>query len=97
MSSDVLALKQGIVKTSKNKANTPCTVLLVGESGVGKSSLVKFITSTLHGKDVDHYNLDIFDEGAVSYQDQTPPHLYDITSNNGVLVSANAFEHGVQG
>src|SRR5258706_11969600 len=37
-SSDVESLKKGIIKTSKNKAKMSYTILLVGETGVGKSS-----------------------------------------------------------
>ena len=87
MSSDVDSLKRGIVKMTKNKANTPYTVLLVGETGVGKSSLVKFIANALH-----FYDPVIFVQGA---RDQDSPHLHEIASKNGVLVSANVFEHGV--
>ena len=67
------------------------TVLLVGETGVGKSSLVKFIATRLVGECI-CLNMA---EGTVGYQDQASPHLHTITSNNGVLVSANVFEHGV--
>ena len=92
MFSDLMSLERGIVKTSRNKENPQYTVLLVGETGVGKSSLVNFIATTLVGESI---GLDIL-EGAVSHQGLAAPHLHEITSNNGVLVSANVFEYGVK-
>jgi polynucleotide 5'-kinase involved in rRNA processing len=42
---------KGIIKTSaENKAQAPYTILLVGETGTGKSSLLEFIANVLVGK-----------------------------------------------
>ena len=97
-SSDVESLKVGIIKTSKNKANKPYTILLVGETGVGKSSVLEFIANVLTGRDIDHCDFDILDrineQGGSEYQSQTTSaRLYKFTSKNGIVVSAGAFEH----
>ena len=88
-------LKHGVVKTAKNKANAPYTVLLVGETGVGKTSLLKFIANVLLGNNIDHYDLDILDhlphEQCVVGQTASS-HLYEITSVSGILVSFRVFD-----
>jgi len=56
--SDVESLKKG---TIKNKANKPYTTLLVGETGVGKSSVLKLIANVLTGRGIDHCDFDILD------------------------------------
>jgi len=96
-SSDVESLKKGIIKTSKNRANKAYTILLVGETGVGKSSVLKFIANVLIGDDIDHYNYDILDrtneQGGSGNQSQTnSTRLYEFTSKNGITVGAGAFE-----
>src|SRR5258706_14667292 len=101
-SSDVESLKKGIIKTSKNRANRPYTILLVGETGVGKSSLLEYIANVLAGNEIDHYNFDILDrtneQGGSDNQSQTnAPCLYQFTSKNGITVSAGAFECGGYG
>ena len=85
VSSDVGSLKKGVIKTLNNKANTPYTILLVGETGVGKSSFLELFANVLAGKDIDHYDFDILDP-------TTSTHLYEFKSNNGVVVSTNIFE-----
>jgi predicted GTPase len=55
-SSSVECLKKGYITTLKNKAKAPYTILLVGETGVGKSSLFEFIANVFAGNDIDHYN-----------------------------------------
>ena len=93
------SLKHGIIKTSKNKANTPYTILLVGETGVGKSSVLEFIANVLLGKDVDHYEPNILDntnEGSI-FGDQSrtkSARPYEIMSEQGILVSCSVFERG---
>ena len=92
----------GIIKTSKNGANRPYTILLVGETGVGKSSLLEFIGNVLAGKDIDQYNFDILDrtneQGGSDNQSQTnASHLYEFTSSNGIIVSVGGFECGLYG
>lgn len=77
-----------------SKVNGSYTILLVGEAGVGKSSLLKLIANVLLGNDVDHYDLDILnhsckERGAVG--PTVSPHLYEITSVNGILVSSSVF------
>ena len=98
-SSDVESLKKGIVKTSKNKANSPYTILLVGETGVGKSSALEYFANVLNGRDVDHFNFSTLDcsneQGGSSNQSQTnSARLYEFTSTNGMVVSAGFLERG---
>jgi Cdc6-like AAA superfamily ATPase len=92
---NVESLRRGIVKTSKNH-----TILLVGEPGVGKSSFSEFIANVLIGNDMDHYDFDILDhtnEKVIVNNNQPQTNearLYEITSTNGVVVSAGACERG---
>jgi len=67
-----------------NKINTPNTILLVGEPRGGKSLLLKWIANVLRGNDIEHYDLDIVGEAR-------SPHLYEISSVNGTLVSTRVF------
>src|SRR5258706_814096 len=101
-SSDVGSVKEGIIKTSKTRANRPYTILLVGETGVGKSSLLEYIANVLAGNEIGHYNFDILDrtneQGGSNGQSQTnTSRLYEFTSNNGTTASAGAFECGGYG
>ena len=80
------------MKTSRNKANTPYTILLIGETGVGKSSVLEFIANVFAGNDIDHYNFDILDytneQGGSNNQSQTnSARFYELTSKNGIAVS----------
>ena len=77
-----------------NKANRSYNILLVGETDVGKTSLLKLIANVLLGNDSDHYDLDILDcpskeRGAVDLTASS--HLYEITSVSGILVSSRVF------
>jgi len=97
ISSDVQSLKQGTIKTSKNTVQAPYTILLVGETGVGKSSILEFIANVLIGRDMDHYDFEILDptneQGGSENQSQTNSALlYQLRSNNGIMVSASAFD-----
>jgi len=88
-SSDVESLKKGIIKTSKNK--TSYTILLVGETGVGKSSILELIANVLAGNDTDRYDFDILDganeRGGSNNQSQThAARLYELMSKNGIAV-----------
>jgi stage III sporulation protein SpoIIIAA len=96
-SSDVESLKRGIIKTSKNIVQTSYTILLVGETGVGKSSVLELIANVLAGNDIDHYDRDILDHtneaGGSESQSQTKQaRLYEFKSSNDILVSTNIFE-----
>jgi len=62
LASDVESLKWGIIKTLKNKAKVPYTILHVGETGVGKSSLLELVANVFAGNDIDLYNFDILDQ-----------------------------------
>ena len=97
--SEVESLKKGFVKTSKNKANAPYTILLVGETGVGKSSVIEFIANVLRSQSIDHYDFNTLDrsneQGGSENQGQTVhARVYEFTSKNGLVVSAYVHEHG---
>ena len=98
-SSDVQSLKKGIVKTSKNSAAPSHTILLVGETGVGKSSALELIANVLVGNDIDHYDFNILnhanEQGHSDSQSQTiSVRNYEFTSKNGTVVSAGVCECG---
>ena len=99
MTSDVESIKRAIIKTSKNEAQAPYTILLVGETGVGKSSVLEFIANVLAGNDIDNYNFNILDHtnelGGPNNQSQTnSARLYRLTSKNGIVVSVGTHERG---
>jgi energy-coupling factor transporter ATP-binding protein EcfA2 len=90
--SGVGSLKKGIVKTSNNKAKASYTVLLVGETGVGKSSALELIANVLAGNGSDHYDFNILDhaseQGGPNNQSQTKSvRLYKLMSKDGIVVS----------
>ena len=89
------SLKNGIIK---NRDKVRHTILLVGEIGVGKSSFLELIANVLNGYGLDHYNLGILshanEQAGPNNQRQTDSaHLYEFTSNNGMMVGPGAFEH----
>ena len=93
LSSDVESLKKGIIETFRSKSKAPCTILLLGETGVGKSSFFELVANVFAGNGVDQYNLHILDhtneQGGSNNQSQTKlARLYELTSNNGKVVSA---------
>ena len=95
-SSDVESLKLGIVKVSKNKTNAPYNILIVGETGVGKFSVVELIANVLMGNDIENSDLNILDlaneQGGSHNQSQTNlARLYEFKSKNGIVVSASVF------
>ena len=70
----------------------PYTILLLGETGVGKSSVLELIANVLHGNDVDHYDFYTLHhankQGGSNNPSQTnSARLYELTSGNGVAVS----------
>jgi len=78
----------------------PYTILLVGETGVGKSSVLELIANVLAGNDIGHYNLNFLDHtnerGGSDSQSQTnSARLYEFTSKNGIVVSFAICEHGI--
>ena len=90
--SNVESLKNGIINISNKKTNAPYNILLVGETGVGKSSLLELIANVLTGNDTDHYNFKTLDhtneQGASGHQSQTNSvRLYELVSKNGIVVS----------
>ena len=89
--SDVESLKNGIIKTSKNEAKAPYNILLLGETGVGKSTFLELIASVLAGKHINPYNLDDLDH--TNDLTTNSVHLYELTSKNGIVVSASICEH----
>ena len=95
ISSDIESLKQGIIKTSKDNVQAPYTILLVGDTGVGKSSFLEFLANVLIGNNIDYYNFRILDrtneQNGPNNQSQTnSARLYELTSKNGVVVSNGA-------
>ena len=94
-----MSLKQGIIKTAKNQAKAPYTILLLGEIGVGKSSALELIANVIAGNDVDHYDFNTLDhsneQGGSNNQSQTNlTRNYELTSSNGIVVSTNVCERG---
>ena len=94
ISSNVESLRQGIIKTSRNKVQAPYTILLVGETGVGKSAVLEFIANVLIGNTLARYNFELLDRanerGLSSNQSQTDSaRFYELVSNSGIVVSAS--------
>ena len=90
--SDIESRRDAIINMAKNKANAPHTILLVGGTGLGNSSLVELIANTLLSRDgYDLASLDRANErGPLDSGTRTvSPHLYEIASELGVLVSIN--------
>ena len=93
--SNVASLKQGIIKTLKNEVQAPYTILLVGETGVGKSAVLEFIANVLIGNSINQYDFKILDrdneQGGSDNQSQTnSAHFYEFVSKSGIMVSASA-------
>jgi predicted ATP-binding protein involved in virulence len=92
--SNVESLKKGIIKTSNSKASY--TILLVGETGAGKSSVLELIANVVAGNDIDHYDFNILDHtnerptnerDDSNNQSQTNSvRLYECKSKNGITV-----------
>ncbi|KAF8320491.1 hypothetical protein DL93DRAFT_2052832, partial [Clavulina sp. PMI_390] len=74
------------------KEKSPYTILLVGETGVGKSAVLQFMANVLKGNAVFNYDLSILDlnneEGGSQSSSQTKAaRLYKLMSNNGIEVN----------
>ena len=94
--SDVESLKMGIIRRTENEAKAPYTILVVGETGVGKTSFLEFIANVLSGRTLGKYNLGILDRknelDVPAKQSKTKLcRLYEFTSKNGVVVSVGTF------
>ena len=75
----------------------PYTILLVGETGTGKSSPLEFIANVLNSKNVDCYAFELVDhsneQGDSNGQSQTnSARVYELASRNGISISATACE-----
>ena len=98
VSSDVESLRKGIIKTLKHNAQAPYTILLVGETGTGKSTFIEFLDNVLNGKDVDRYEFKTLDykneQGGSGGQSQTNlARIYVLSSKNGISVSNKVCEY----
>ena len=64
----------------------------MGETGVGKSSVLELIANVLDGKGVDDYDFNILDHsneagGSASQSQTNDARLYEFESRNGMIVS----------
>lgn len=92
------SLKKGVIKVSKNQVGAPYTILIVGETGVGKSSVLEFIANVLSGKEMGRYNFEILDHtneqiGSDNQSKTNSARLYEFTSKSGILVGGVILEH----
>lgn len=89
--SNVESLKKGVITISKNKAKAPYTIVLIGETGVGKTSVLCLIANVLAGNDMDHYDFTILEHndeqrGSNNQSQTISARLYEFTSKNGIMV-----------
>ncbi|KAF5358822.1 hypothetical protein D9758_008561 [Tetrapyrgos nigripes] len=86
---DILALSKGVVRTDRNKEKV-FTILLVGETGVGKTSVLSLLFNVLSGNRTENY-MDFHDqgnevEGSQRHSQTGSARLYEHTSVNGVTL-----------
>ncbi|PBK60448.1 hypothetical protein ARMSODRAFT_966036 [Armillaria solidipes] len=86
---DVESLKKGVVKTDRNKQKE-FTILLVGETGVGKTAVLSLIANVLAGKRPDNYK-EFYDPdnevgGTQKHSQTKSARIYTLKSVNGVTV-----------
>ncbi|PFH47908.1 hypothetical protein AMATHDRAFT_87438 [Amanita thiersii Skay4041] len=82
------SLSQGIIKSKHNA--TEYTILLVGETGTGKTSLLSLLANTLVGRSPKNYNL-IHDPkieagGGNKHSQTNAAKVYEFYSTNGIRV-----------
>jgi DNA replication protein DnaC len=81
--------------TSQNNGND---ILLIGEPGVGKSSVLELIANVLLGNAIDHCDFDTLGHneqcGSNNQRQANSAHLYTLTSKNGTVVRYQHFERG---
>ena len=92
------SLKKGIIKVSNNHVGAPYTILVVGETGVGKSSVLEFIANVLSGNEMGRYNFEVLDRtneqiGSNNQSKTNSAHLYEFTSKNGIVVGDVILQH----
>ncbi|THU98456.1 hypothetical protein K435DRAFT_795647 [Dendrothele bispora CBS 962.96] len=90
---DIPSLRNGIIKTVKSTGKVEFTILVVGETGVGKSSVLEFIANVLAGNSISDYDFKIIDEanesdGSGKHSQTNSAKLYSFTSKNGVVLKA---------
>ena len=83
----------------RSKSKAPYTILLLGETGVGKSSFFQLVANVLAGNGVDQYNFHLLDhtneQGGSNNQSQTKlARHYKLTSRNGITVRVSGCERG---
>ncbi|KAF8331178.1 hypothetical protein F5887DRAFT_895198 [Amanita rubescens] len=83
-------LGRGIIKTDKNKSKQ-FTILLVGETGTGKTSLLSLLANIVLGRNPEqfvNFNDENIEDGGGSKHSQTnEAKVYEFTSLNGVRVT----------
>jgi tRNA U34 5-carboxymethylaminomethyl modifying GTPase MnmE/TrmE len=84
------SLSKGVVNTSPDKKRTEFTILLVGETGVGKTSVLSLLYNILKGFDSDHYetaNDKKLEAGGSQAQSQTmSAKIYEFKSVNNLKI-----------